>query len=63
MSRNTNEFGSFFPKPINGTYLLRTPSEQTLGTGPKACTPNRPRLIPTAELNGTPISLARKGTS
>mgnify|MGYP000874321422 CR=1 FL=1 len=46
---------------LGGTnYLLRTPSEQNLNGG-KGFTPTRPRLIGASELNGTPISLARKG--
>ena len=63
MSRITNDFGSFLNKPANGNYLLKAPTDQSSTNGNKVCTPNRPRLASTSELNGTPISLARKGTS
>jgi len=56
MSRITNEYGGLGQLGGN-SYLLRTPSEQNLTKG---FTPTRPRLIGASELNGTPISLARK---
>lgn len=61
MSRNMNDFGSF--KPCNGSYLLKTPTEQGQNTVGKVCTPNRPRLISAGEPNSTPISIARKNTN
>lgn len=61
MSRLTNEYGTGLAQIGSTGYLLRTPSEQNLNGGGKGLTPTRPRLIGASELNGTPISLARKG--